>query len=248
MKSLEKALAILDYLEQEKRPLRLTDIANKLEISVSNAHKILSVFVKSGYAQQDKYTNLYSLGTRFLHMGYTMLNSIDVRTIARPYFKELSRKTNETINLMVRHGSVGMYAAIIESTSVARVSQVLGTTEPLHAGALGKALLAYLPEAEVQRIITDVGLAPITSNTITDPGILHLELQKIRSEGYAFDYEEAYIGVYSVATPIFDCNHAVVASISVSIPTIRHSNTSTLYYVDLLKKAAESISEDISTS
>ena len=243
MKSLRKAFDVLDYLAKEKRDVRLTEISSALSINKSSVHKMLAVMCEYEYVRQDGDTNKYGLGGKFVKIGSTMLRSTNIRVVAHPFMEKLGKETKETVNLMIRHGNKGMYIDIIESPLLARTFQMVGTIEYLHACAIGKVLLAHLPASEVAKIARTVGLPARIAFTITNFEELKAQLKKIKKQGFAIEQQEVCLGVFCVAAPIFDHSGAVVASMSISAPTVRMSDELMEKYSRLITETTGEISK-----
>ena len=143
MKTVARALEILELIISQNRLLGVTEISNQLGINKSTAHKVLMVLYKYGYVE--KRDQKYNIGYKYINVCGKMLGSMSIRTIAYPYMKELSAATGETVNLMLLIGMKGIYVEQIESTKSAKLTNSIGDADYLHATALGKSLLAFLP-------------------------------------------------------------------------------------------------------
>jgi IclR family acetate operon transcriptional repressor len=157
----------------------------------------------------------------------------------------LRDKTHETVNLMILQDGMGVYIDRVESPQRLRMVSFVGTREELHCTAVGKALLAFLSEPEVDKIIEKHGLAQKTPKTITNPGQLKQHLSQIRKMGYSIDDEEAEIGVRCIGAPIFNYKNKIEASISVSAPSYRLEKQKLKEVASLVKEIAEEISLSI---
>jgi DNA-binding IclR family transcriptional regulator len=135
---------------------------------------------------------------------------------------EMARACDETVHLAILEGNEVLYIAKEEGTNTIRMVSAVGRRFPAYGTGVGKMLLSALPPAELDRLYPpDLPLAPITPHTITDPVALRQELAEIRVRGYAIDEEESTPGLCCIAAPVFDSHGAVVAAISVSVPTVR---------------------------
>ena len=140
---------------------------------------------------------------------------------ATPHLKELVRKCNETVHLGVLEGGEVLYLAKEESSQTIRMISYVGKRAPLHCTALGKVLLAFLPEEERKKILKQEELPRLTDNTITDRNKLEKELSKIQIQGFALDREENEKDVRCIAAPIRNYRGEVIAAISISSPVFR---------------------------
>ena len=242
MKTVKRALDIIELLYNEKKGLGATEIANKLDTNKTTVYKIASVLCKYRYLIKNPETAKYQIGTKFVEIGSNVLGEMDVRTAASPFMKELAKATGETINLMVLCGTRGIYIEILESEKSAKLSSTVGSVDYLHISAVGKILLAYMPEDQKEYIIRTEGLAKAGKNTITDATVLEQELKNIRKKGYAIDDEESTDGARCVAAPIFNKNNEVIAALSISGLTIDISiNKLNSIYAKLIIEAANKV-------
>jgi DNA-binding IclR family transcriptional regulator len=137
--------------------------------------------------------------------------------------EELHSRYQETVNLALLDGRHVIYVERLESPRSLRTATAIGTLTPLHCAALGKAILAHLPQEEQDRFLSSGPLETLTDRTITDPDRLAQELVAIRRRGYALDEGENIDGVYCAGAPIFDAQGHVAAAVSVSGPVQRMS-------------------------
>ncbi len=174
-----------------------------------------------GYVEQDVETGRYKLGYKFLEISSRLLESIDLRTEAKPFLLELERDTNEVIHLVVYDQGEVVYIEKLEGNETLRMHSKVGKRAPMHCTSVGKAILAHLPLNIVLDIIDRKGLPMHTEKTITDKDEFLQELVKVKQLGYALDLEENETGITCIAVPIFDHLGKVVASVSISGPTMR---------------------------
>ena len=218
-----KALEILNALGEAQRPMSAAELAKKLRLNGSSIYRVLSTLVKYGFVAQPPGTSKYFLGTKLVTLGSVVLSQLDVREISRPVLQDLMRKTGETTHLMMLDGDEGLYIERVESPQTIKMASNVGRREPLHASSVGKAILAHLPEAQVERILGTGPLPKYTENTITDPQELKAHFEQIRKQGYAIDDMEAEEGLRCIGAPIFDHEGKVRYSISISGPAYRIS-------------------------
>ncbi|MBA7531714.1 Transcriptional regulator KdgR [subsurface metagenome] len=244
-KTVEKALAIIEYLLKNEETKGITNIAKDLKINTSTVQRIVNTLHGENYLYQDSSSRKYKLGLKFLEISKNILKEIDLRRIASPYLRELRDQTGETVHLMVLDDSVGVYIDALESLQKTRVVSLIGTRDDLHCSAVGKAILAYLSDSEVERIAKIRGLRKITHKTITNLNLLKEELKKIRNQGYSIDDEEGEVGTRCIGAPIFRHNGQVNASISLAAPSNRLPMKKTQEYVPLMIETAKKISKDL---
>jgi IclR family KDG regulon transcriptional repressor len=221
VKSVSRALDIIDIVSSKKDGLGVTEIAKQMDINKSSVYRILSTLVQYGYMEQDEETSRYKLGYKFLEMSSKLLESIDLRKEAKPYLQELEKETNEVIHLVVYDQGEVIYIEKLEGTETLRMHSKVGKRAPMHCTAVGKAILAHLPFNVVLDILERKGMPRHTDKTITDKDEFLKELAQVKQKGYALDLEENEYGIRCIAVPIFDHVGKVIAAVSLSGPTIR---------------------------
>lgn len=190
VKSLGRALQILDFLRKKQVGCGVTEISKELDLNKTSVYRMLSTFVQYGYVEQDMETERYKLGYKVLELSSALLDSIDLRTEAKPYLKELEQLTNEVVHLVVYdHGEV-VYIEKLEGNETLRMHSKVGTRAPMHCTSVGKAILAYLPPAEVKKVLDQSQFEAHTMYTITDRDTLYEHINEVREQGYALDLEE----------------------------------------------------------
>ncbi|MFE8697358.1 IclR family transcriptional regulator [Cytobacillus sp. FJAT-53684] len=221
VKSVSRALDIIMLVSRKKVGLGVTEIANQMDINKSSVYRILSTLVQYGYIEQDKDTERYKLGYKFLEVSSRLLESIDLRTEAKPFLQELEKETNEVIHLVVYDQGEVVYIEKLDGNEALRMHSKVGKRAPMHCTSVGKAILAHLPSALVQDIIERKGLPSHTDKTITDKDVFLEELAEVRSKGFALDLQENEYGITCIAVPLFDHLGKVAAAVSISGPSIR---------------------------
>ena len=221
VKSVSRALDIIALVGMKKGGLGVTEIANQIDINKSSVFRTLSTLVQYGYIEQDSDTGKYKLGYKFLDISSKLLESIDLRTEAKPFLQELENKTNEVIHLVVYDQGEVVYIEKLEGNETLRTHSKVGKRAPMHCTSVGKAILAHLPEKDVLVIMERKGMPFHTAHTITEIEALLEELKQVRNRGYSLDLEENEYGITCIAAPVFDHLGNVVAAVSISGPTTR---------------------------
>lgn len=242
VKSLDRALDILERLVTAEEGLGVTELANGLGLHKSTVYRILSTLNYRDYVQQDKKTGKYKTGIKLFEVGSKVLNNLDLRTQARPFLEEIVEKTNETVHLGILDKYEVVYIDKVESTETIRMHSRIGYRAPLHSTSLGKVILAFSSDNIVKKVIENKGLIPYTVNTITAPEEFKEELVKIKKQGYAVDNEEQERGIRCIAGPIFDHNKVVIGAFSISGPTFRMTRERTNSLSELILFYSKQIS------
>jgi len=215
LSSLDKSLNIIDLLSKNPRGLSLSVISETLHIPSSTAHHILSTFLSHGYIFKDPETRKYSLGFKFVSISKSILENLDVRTIARNHLTSLHERCRESVFLAVlRDGKIAYIDRINYMSGLSLATNVGFTTDP-HATAGGKVLLSGLTREEIERIYGNKSLRRYGKNTITALHDLFKELEKVKAQGYAVDDEEYYEGVRCIGAPI-RAGGKIVATLSIT--------------------------------
>ena len=222
VRAINRGFDILQLLST-RGPLGVTEIARTLDLPKSTVHDLLTTLQHEGAVLRDSERQVFGLGWRLFELGQRAQEGMEIRRIARNYLLQLHRLIDETLHLTVLDGGEVLYVDCIESTRRLRTYSVIGVRAPLHCTAVGKAIMAHLEPAAVERIIDQYGLPRFTENTITDRARLLEELQRIRHDGYSIDEVEHEAGVRCLGAPVRDHAGNVFASISVSGPTMRIS-------------------------
>jgi IclR family acetate operon transcriptional repressor len=197
----------------------VAEAAERLGMSKSNVYKYLNTLENEGYLINDDGT--YRIGLKFLDYGEHVRNRQQLYEIAAPEVQELADETNEMANLLIEEHGVGVFLLKANSDQAVNLDTHAGMRVYLHTTALGKAILAHLPDRRVDAILDRHGLPEVSEKTVTDRAALAAELADIRDRGYAFDDEERLHGLRCVAMPITTTDDDVLGAISVSGPTSR---------------------------
>jgi len=222
IKSIDKALDILEFLSKNEQEIGISEISKKLNMGLSTVHRILFTLKSRGYVIQNQKTIKYRLGIKLFELGCKVQNSKNLIKIVKPYLRELSRITNETVNLAILEGKDVVYLDTIESTEALRTGIVPGTRTVAHCTALGKVILAHLPNSEfVQLYRNDDNMISLTKNSISSKDELRKELRKAKENGYALDREESIEGINCAGSPILNGQGEPVAAISITGPASR---------------------------
>jgi DNA-binding IclR family transcriptional regulator len=245
IQSIDRALQVLELFSLEKPEWGVTEISKALNIYKSNVHNILSTLAERGYFKKDPKTDKYKLGIKFFELGSVVIKNMDLRKIAHPYIEKLSKEFNETVHLgILDEGRV--ISIEREESDKGLCSHIeIGRRAPLHCTAVGKAIMSYLSEDEINLIIKEKGLEKYTENTITNKEGLENEFKKIRKQGYAVDNMEHEEGVRCVAGPIRDYNGKVIASMSISGPAFRIDESNIPNIAKKVKEYCDCISKEM---
>jgi DNA-binding IclR family transcriptional regulator len=197
----------------------VSELSAHLDIPKSTVHNYLSTLEQEEYVINND--GVYRVGIRFLELGAYARNYQNIYDIAKPEIERLADETGELANLLIEEHGRGTYLQRVKGENAVQVEAHVGTRVALHSTALGKAILAFMPREQAEEIIDRCGLEQVTENTVTSPGRLFDELDRIRENRYALDDEERLRGLRCVAAPILSNDDRVLGSVSVSGPSNR---------------------------
>jgi IclR family KDG regulon transcriptional repressor len=215
MKTVKKALAILDTFTQEIQTQGVTEIARKLGFHKSTTFALLSSLREEGYILHNADTKKYSLGFKLLDLAGRIQYRRDLKNLSFPILQELSKTIEEDIALNILIEGKRVCIALVESRCFVRNLVPLGKALPAHCSAAGKVLMAYRSTEEIREVISRHGLPRFTSNTITQKKRLMMELAKIREQGYGESQAEYGMDAAALAFPIFNGKGEIMASLSI---------------------------------
>jgi IclR family acetate operon transcriptional repressor len=243
VRSVKRALSLVNAIAEAGGEAALTDLSVRTGLPVSTCHHLLKTLIDCGYAAQVPGKKLYVLGTRFIQLSHACVNS-DLPRRAQPFLEAISEATGETVHLAALQGNAIVTVALREARHAIRVDAGgVGRLEAPHATSIGKAILAWLPENEIRRVLAS-GMTRFTEYTMTALPELIEALRQVRREGVAFDREEFIPGVICIGAPIRDRAGAVIGAISASMPKMRatdeHMSTTRAEIVS----ATRALSED----
>lgn len=216
--SLDRGLEILRLLAEQT--CTVEELSRKLKIPRSTAYRTLTTLRDRQLVERDPRQPRYTLGFGILRLARALLGRVPIRQVALPMMRELAGGVEETAVLTVRDGRYGVAVESIEASDPVRVAPAPGERVPLHVGAPMKALLAFLPDDEIEAYLKRPLEKP-TARAIGDPRKLRQHLTLIRQRGYAESWEEVYPGAVGVAVPIFGADGDPVASLGIAGPVHR---------------------------
>ena len=243
--TLARAFSILDSFSPDQSELGVRDIARRLGLSRSTVGRLLATMHAAGILHQNPNTRAYALGAKVLAWAGVYTATLDVRARARSALEELHRLTRESVSLYILDGTERVCLERIESPEHIRVVVRVGERLPLHAGASGKVLLAFLPAERRKAILEAIALPRLTPNTIANRAQLERELATVRKRGYAISVGERVSGAASVAAPIRGSDGNVIAALNITGPMPRVTDAKLLEYAELVIRAAAKISRDM---
>jgi IclR family acetate operon transcriptional repressor len=218
--SVANAARVLKAFTSTDREWGVSDLARRLGIAKSTAHRLLATLTDEGLLEQDSTTGRYRLGLAIFDLA-AAAQSVDLHEAVLSPMNELRNRTGETVHVAVLDGREVVYVERLDSHATLRLLAEVGRRNSAHCSGCGKALLAFLPPDQLDRTLRNWKLASKTVHTITDLAALRKDLAESRRRGYAVNRRESEVGVISVAAPIRDVSGRAVAAISVVGPVDR---------------------------
>jgi DNA-binding IclR family transcriptional regulator len=246
VQTIERISAILDLVGENHQGVSIRDLSSQLGLAKGTVHRLLSSLAYFGYIRQDSASRNYYLGLKLLDLAGRLESQLDLRKIADPLLHSLAEKSKETVHMAVLDQGEVVYIEKVESplgTGGLRMASRVGARNPAHSCAVGKVLLSYLSEGELQDFISEKRLAVRTPNTISSARALRRELRTVRVRGYALDDEENEEGIRCVAAPVFGASGDPVAAVSVSGPAFRMTKE---VIQNVMKKEVVEVAAEIS--
>jgi IclR family acetate operon transcriptional repressor len=243
IQSVDRALFLLETIAEAGGETTLTDLATRTGLNISTCHHLLATLIQRGFVTKVAGRRLYALGARILYLGHACLQ-VDLPRRAQPYMEAVNRATGETVHLAALQGDAVVTMAVREARHAVRVDTgKVGKMEAPHATAVGKAILAWLPEDEMRRMLAD-GMRRFTEHTITEFPALLESLRHVRRNGYAEDREEFLPGVICVGAAIRDQAGTVIGGISASTPMMRATEDHIAMMRDEITAATRALSAE----
>lgn len=230
VRSIERALDILNCYCPEQLELSLTEISRKIDLPLSTTSRIIATLEKKGFLARNGDNQKYYLGSNLMRLCSCSFSNVDFRRIALPFMYQLRDIYNESVSLYIIQGKERICVERVETTHPLRRVINIGDRFPLTRGAAGRLLLAFLPSEQINTLIH------------LDPFTTYEELEEIRKNGFAISRGERETGVVSVAAPILNGQKEVIAAIANSWPSVRFDDRQLQDIISKVKEYAEKIS------
>lgn len=241
MKSINRIIKLLEFLSKNKESMGIKEISTSLDFPLSTTHRMLNDLKKKGYIYQDDVTKKYRIGLKILSLAVNLLNNIDIVKIAKPIIEDLSTKYKQLVYLSVLENNKVVCVDMVNNAERTKFYVQIGSSMPIHCAASAKAIVAYLEESEIDNILNSFNKIKFTPDTKLDNKEIKKEFSDIRKTGFAVCDQEMELGVKAFATPIFDRNTNIYASIT--IMTLKQSQENEKKFIKDLKKASNKISK-----
>lgn len=222
VQSLARGLAVIRAFDADHPDLTLSEVAHSCGLSRAAARRFLLTLADLGYVRADR--NRFRLTPRVLELGYAYVSGLRLPDVATPHLEQLVAEVGESASLAVLDGLDIVYVARVTVRRIMSLCITVGTRFPAQFTAMGRVLLAHLPDADRESrlaAIERLAQTPPTPHALTDPKELDAELHRIREQGYALMDQELELGLRSIAVPVRDRAGTVVAAINLPVPAAR---------------------------
>ncbi|MGE5552490.1 MAG: IclR family transcriptional regulator [Betaproteobacteria bacterium] len=247
VKTVERALSLLDLFTFRTPERTFTELCRETGLSKATVKRLVHTLETHRYLERDERTGRYRLGLKLFQLGNVVAAHLEVRSRALPYLQKLRDRTGETVVLISFSEGQQVYLEKLEGLGTVRITAQVGTIRtPFHG--LGKVLLAFLEPGAVEKLLPPGDLPRFTMNTICDRQEFLEHLRSIRKNGYGIDDEEYIEGVTAVGAPVFDSTGKILAAVGVLGPSMRMCGERLAEVVELTKRAAETISQQLGSA
>ncbi len=249
VKSVAKAMQLLNLMAKERgNSMSLMDISQRTGWPKSTIHAILSTMIDYGVVAQDSSDGKYRLGIRLFELGADISSGWNILEISRPYLRNIMLKTGESVNLGILDKGEVLIIEHIDSGNPLRVMMERGMRLPLHSSAMGKAMLAYLPQTQLKKRIKEMPFQAFTPHTITTLPEFETELDRVKLNGYAIENGEMRVGMRAVAGAIFNHQGYPVNALGITGMFRKISDENFIFARDLIVEACQQISRELGYS
>ncbi|AWA05809.1 MULTISPECIES: DNA-binding transcriptional regulator KdgR [Aeromonas] len=242
--SVLKVFGILQALSEQK-DIGVTELSQRIMMSKSTVYRFLQTMKTLGYVNQEGETDKYTLSLKLFELGGRALEHQDLIQIADVQMHRLGKLTKETLHLGALDENSVVYLHKIDSEYNLRMYSRIGRRCPLYSTALGKVMMAWLPEEEVRSMLAGVTFERFTEHTLANVDALLAELAQVREQGYAEDNEENENGLRCFGVPIYNRMGRIITGLSLSLPIVRFEESKRAELVSLLHEAAARISAEL---
>ena len=244
IRAVERALDVLLCFTRQTPELTMTQISEQVGMHKSTVHRLLGTLERKRFLQRDPVTGIYTPGIRLIQMAYLPLERNDLRRIATPFLQNLCDQSLETVDLAVLEDTDVIYLEVIESPQRVKLAAAPGMRLPAYCTASGKAILAFLPDETVRRIVRS-GMPCYTKGTLVTSEALFENLRLVRERGFALSEQEYEEGINAIGAPILDHSNRPIASVAVAGPAYRLTHERMLEIGQLVLDTTREISQEV---
>jgi DNA-binding IclR family transcriptional regulator len=243
IQSLQRGLSILEIIGRNPGGVTMAEVSRHIGLHTSTTFHLLRTLTALGYLTQDEATRQYRVGPKVFQLAASAWGEVEIVNLATPILADMAQQTGETSHLAIFERGEAIVITKIDGSSPVRLTERVGYPRPAHCTAIGKVLLAHLPEAELKAFLDSNELRPLTPKTITAAPLLEQELARVRKQGYAFDDEEFTQGIRCIAAPVRNFTGQTMAAIGISGPVWRISLDRVAELTGVVKSMGQRLSQ-----
>jgi DNA-binding IclR family transcriptional regulator len=246
--ALDRALSILELLAKSRAGLTLPELVEQSGFPRSSVHYLLVTLERRGYVQRNERTSRYLFGTNLVQLANSAWSGLSLRQQAAPFLGNLVRRAQMTAHMAILKDNEAVIVAKHSPLDGSRMATWVGKRMDVHCTGLGKALIAYLSEPELECLLREHGLPRHNENTISSPKKLREELARVVQNGFSLDDEEDEVGLRCIGAPVFDVGGRAIAAVSLSATSSQFNDSSYTFLVRETKNTAAAIGEVLAQS
>ncbi|MHA3914840.1 IclR family transcriptional regulator [Halovulum sp. GXIMD14793] len=239
--TVRKALNVLEHVTDFERPVRFNEILDASPYPRGTLYRMLQTLRTEGLLSYDDYHQTYSLGFRLVRLAHTAWAQFSLAPVARPFIDALSASIGETIHIAQLEAGQVLYVDKRNAERPIEMFSQAGKVGPAYCTGVGKAMLAFLPERDLNRALDQQAYHGFTPSTLTSRTALSDGLDEVRARGFALDREEHEPGIICVAVPILTSTRSVIGAISVTSTTSKTTLAELETFVPEMQDAASKI-------
>ncbi|WP_027833889.1 IclR family transcriptional regulator [Maritalea myrionectae] len=241
VQSLDRAFGLLNIIADAPEGIALGALAQQADLAPSTTHRLLGALEGQGMVAFDAQAGAWQIGLGAFQIGAAFLHRREFVAAARAPMRRLMQESGETVNLAILNRGTVVFVAQIECDEVMRMAVKIGSVGPLHASAVGKAMLAFGAAEEVDNLTANLHFPRLTDKTILDLPAFENELETVKNQGFAVDDEEQSLGLRCIAAPVFNEFAEPVCALSISGPTVRVTQERTAELAEMVINAAHRV-------
>lgn len=247
VQSLQRGLEILAFVVEAGERVKLQDIVRRFDLDKASAFRLLGTLEAEGLVRKHQSDKTYGVGGKLLQWVSSSRHDQQLAQLARPHLERLARETRESSHLGVLTGTRVTLIDVVPPDALVAIKHSVGSTVDIYCSAVGKALLAFLPQETQDRVLAEIDFRRFTGNTIVEPRKLKTELAEVRKLHYAVDDGEFNDWIYCVAAPVIGQQNLAVASLGVSVfkPTLNDDDRRLAFLRAEVCDRAAALSKDL---
>lgn len=243
VQSLARGCTVLANVCQSETQLSLSELAKKSDLSIGAIQRLTYTLENIGLLERDPRTKRFRAGSQMISLALSITRNLELTKVAHPFMQALSDEIGEVVGLGAIEGDRIILVDIIHTQQLLNINMNIGAIIPPHATSTGKAILAYLPDARIEQLLSVHGMTKFTANTITSTKSLKKELERVKALGFATAFDENTIGLTTIGAPVRNSDGEVTASMAVFVHSMKIPKEK---FISTLKKKVVQTADQIS--